>query len=480
MVREVLTELLNSMGYFRRKGRTLDKTRAYVQDKMGEKDLDNTPFFHLSAPIGWLNDPNGFIHYKGKYHQCYQYNPYSTYWGPMYWGHSVSEDLITWEHMPVAMAPDTPADKGGVWSGSAIVKDNMLYVMYSGNIHKGQVQNIAYSEDGINFNKYPNNPVISSRDLPRGSSSINFRDPKIWQENGKYYAVIAGKQRGKAVIFRYISDDIYNWKYLDTLITFKDSVMRECPDYFKLDNKQVLLMSSKSGENTYILGNEIDNQFIPNDPVDLDCGLDFYAPQTLEHKGRRIMTAWMQSWGKDIPSRKFGYAGMMIIPRELKIVNDKLWIEPVKELENYRCDKVEYKGVKIDDNPIRLEGINGEYIDMTINVDITNNDDELIVQLMKTEDEFVEMNVVIDGILLDRQSIKNKINNNDILNSFGDLTTEKGELSVRIIIDKYAIEVFCEGKTLSMTAYPEGEEYGIEFSSNSNLNIDITKYNLRR
>ena len=42
-------------------------------------------FLHLKAPGHWINDPNGFIYYKGKYHLFYQHFPYLPRWGTMHW-----------------------------------------------------------------------------------------------------------------------------------------------------------------------------------------------------------------------------------------------------------------------------------------------------------------------------------------------------------------------------------------------------------
>ena len=60
---------------------------------------------HVKAPGNWINDPNGFIYYKGNYHLFYQYFPYAPEWGTMHWGHAVSEDLLHWRHLGVALYP---------------------------------------------------------------------------------------------------------------------------------------------------------------------------------------------------------------------------------------------------------------------------------------------------------------------------------------------------------------------------------------
>ena len=41
------------------------------------------PGYHLSVPAGWLNDPNGFGLFQGRYHLFFQYHPYDTVWGPL-------------------------------------------------------------------------------------------------------------------------------------------------------------------------------------------------------------------------------------------------------------------------------------------------------------------------------------------------------------------------------------------------------------
>ena len=88
--------------------------------------------FHLMPETGWMNDPNGFSIYKGQIHLFYQYHPYSNVWGPMHWGHQVSEDMISWKQYPTALAPDKEYDEEGCFSGSAVMTNLGHVLFYTG------------------------------------------------------------------------------------------------------------------------------------------------------------------------------------------------------------------------------------------------------------------------------------------------------------------------------------------------------------
>ena len=158
----------------------LREVREY-EEKMGAKiPMEKRPAFHLSSRIGWMNDPNGFSFYQGQYHLFYQYYPYNTVWGPCYWGHAVSKDLIHWEYLPAALAPDEEYDKDGCFSGSAIeLEDGRQMLIYTGVVKKEtedgsirdlQQQCLAFG-DGLNYRKYENNPILT---LHRGATQRSF------------------------------------------------------------------------------------------------------------------------------------------------------------------------------------------------------------------------------------------------------------------------------------------------------------------
>ncbi len=179
---------------------TLREARKYEEAFAKTIKDENRPAFHLGARIGWMNDPNGFCYYQGKYHMFYQYHPYDSHWGPMHWGHAVSEDLLHWEYLPAALAPDEFYDKDGCFSGSAIeLPDGRHLLMYTGVVKEFQKDGV-FAEvqtqclaigDGIDYEKYEQNPVLDEKDVPEGCSRFDFRDPKIIRgEKGIYKCVV--------------------------------------------------------------------------------------------------------------------------------------------------------------------------------------------------------------------------------------------------------------------------------------------------
>lgn len=273
-----------------------------------ERGIDGRlrPGFHLSARVGWMNDPNGFSFYKGEYHLFYQYHPYNCQWGPMHWGHAVSTDLLHWRYLPVALAPETDYDRDGCFSGSAaVLSDGSHLLMYTGVSKETQPdgstcdvqkQCIAIG-DGIDYEKYTGNPVLDQKDLPECGSRFDFRDPKIWQKQDGSYRCVAGNctEEKDGQILLYSSPDGFHWKYEKILASNRERFGRmwECPDFFALDGKQVLLISPQdmlpqgfeyhNGNGTVCLTgsyNEETEEFTEEADQAVDYGIDFYAPQT--------------------------------------------------------------------------------------------------------------------------------------------------------------------------------------------------------
>ena len=374
----------------------LEAAREFERRESIKIPPSSRPRFHLTPLVGWMNDPNGFCYYNGCYHLFYQYHPYSTVWGPMHWGHATSTDLLHWDHQPCALAPDTAADAAGCFSGSAVpLPDGELLLLYTGvqpaTSGNGdlQAQCVAVG-DGYNFSKDTANPVIPTTMLPEGFCAADFRDPKIWAENGKFYCVAAARhQREQGSILLFESLDGHNWQYVTVLDSSHDTLgkMWECPDFFALDSTQVLLVSPQemratvddefhAGEGTVAILGSYDpatHVFTRQKVQAIDYGLDFYAPQTtLAPDGRRIMVAWMQSWAtaNSAPHLK-PWFGRVCLPRELRVHDGRLYQTPVREIESLWQDKTELHDITVA-AATALPGIHGRCLDLTVRIDTSS------------------------------------------------------------------------------------------------------------
>ncbi|HEM6271158.1 TPA: glycoside hydrolase family 32 protein [Streptococcus suis] len=322
--------------------KTVEKANAYIQAEKVTVDTTFIPERHFVPEIGWINDPNGFVYFKGEYHLFYQFNPYESVWGPMHWGHAKSKDLVNWEHLPVALAPDKDYDKDGCFSGSAIVKEDTLWLMYTGNIVNEdgsvrQVQNMAYSTDGIHFEKIAQNPVATEELLPEEVIANDFRDPKIFEKDGRYYSVVATKHKdGVGCIVLLGSDDLLDWQFESIFLKGQahQGHVWECPDYFEVDGQEYLIVSPMRyqkedndfvniNSNIFVTGH-VDwarKVFVADSFKEIDHGHDFYAAQTTQGpEGERVMIAWMHTWGRQLVPNDLGHKwyGQMTLPRLLK------------------------------------------------------------------------------------------------------------------------------------------------------------------
>jgi beta-fructofuranosidase len=481
----------------------LKNARNYEKKAIKQIPEGVKPSFHVCAPVGWINDPNGFSLYKGEYHLFYQYHPYKTVWGPMYWGHSKSKDFIKWEQLPCAIAPDTSYDGQGCFSGSAVEHDGKHILMYTGILNIEQedgtrllrsTQCIAIG-DGFNYKKLDSNPVITSDLLPEGSSKEDFRDPKIWKEGEDFYAVVGSKSEdagGQIVLFT--SKDTNKWNFVSAVDSSNNKYgkMWECPDFFNINSKQVLLISPTemmaeglefhNGNNTiYILGDydRMVHKLIRERVAAIDYGLDFYAPQTIETAdGRRIMVAWMQSWDNYITPPSFKWSGLMTIPRELHVENGLLYQNPIREIEKYYQKKVKYNAITVNGEK-ELDGIKGRQFDMTVELE-TGDYEEFAVRLAADDKCYSVLyyNPKENMVTFDRTYSGLR---KDIIHKRSMYVKEQdGKIKLRILMDKYSVEVFVNDGEQAMTSliYTSMEMDQIRFLSKGEVKCSIVKYDV--
>ena len=486
----------------------LQRAREFEDQYMHFLD-EQRPRFHVTGGIGWINDPNGFSVYKGEYHLVVQYHPYSTHWGPMHWGHVKTRDFIRWERLPVALAPDSDMDRDGCFSGSAIeLPDGRHLLMYTGVckvrradgvVEEIQNQCIAVG-DGVNYEKYEKNPVLDVSDLPEGGSELDFRDPKLWREDGCYWSVMSNlSPDGSADILLYRSQDALKWEFVKKIESCHNEYGRmwECPEFFPLDGKQVLLtcpmemapigLEFHSGFGTLCLIGTYDHkkqEFTRESVQAIDYGLDFYATQTVETTdGRVVMVAWMQNWATSTSqSRGEQLFGSLTLPRELSIRDGRLIQNPVRELDNYHGRRTAYENVLVE-SEANLAGISGRVLDMTLSIRPADEAGYRAFRLRLAKDgEHVAVIRYKPGrntLRIDRTRSGGRF---DIVHVRDFLVRPRdGALKLRVVMDRYSVELFVNDGEQAATfrLYSPESAQAISFEAEGGaVLLDVEKFEL--
>ncbi|WP_240036722.1 glycoside hydrolase family 32 protein [Paenibacillus amylolyticus] len=325
---------------------------------------------HVKAPGNWMNDPNGFIYYRGEYHLFYQYFPYGLQWGTMHWGHATSPDLATWTHHPIALFPSKGYDQNGCFSGTALEVQGQLFLFYTAvkydvlneeNVHVivndqfESSQALMISEDGYTFDNITSKQQI----IPPIVDSVlgdrtHTRDPKVWKYRNRYYMILGTKtrdQQGKLLFFS--SEDLLQWTFLNSYTKSGLGYMWECPDIFSLLDRSsgaqqtVLLMSPEGIQSEPLYTShamcslvsfkeESCDIVIPDQLNMVDYGGDLYAPQTnLDAEGRRVMVAWMRMPLPVDNSGEKPWIGMMALPRVIEVEDEQIYFRVHPEVETH-------------------------------------------------------------------------------------------------------------------------------------------------
>ena len=328
---------------------TTDRAESFLETRRALAADPLRPLYHFLPPAGWMNDPNGMIQWKGRYHLFYQHNPYAGVWGSIHWGHAVSEDLVHWDDLPIALTP-TPdgCDRAGCWSGCAVDDGGTPTLLYTGRYDDEEPVCLATGRDDlVTWEKCAGNPVIAGP--PAGINPLDFRDPYVWREDDAWMMVLgSGTPAQGAQVLLYRSPDLRDWEYLGPLFVgavAEYGSMWECPNFFPLGDKHVLIVSVFKGSCAlYFVGAYADHKFTPERQGIVDSGDHFFAPQVmLDAQQRRVMFGWVWEGRSEEAHRAAGWAGVMSVPRVLSLAPDKSLIStPAPELAVLRGDHAHF------------------------------------------------------------------------------------------------------------------------------------------
>ena len=458
------------------------------------------PVYHHTPLYGWMNDANGLVYKDGEYHLYFQYNPYGSKWGNMHWGHSVSKDLVHWEHLAPAIARDT---LGHIFSGSSIVdQENVagygvgsILVFYTSASDKnGQVQCLAFSKDnGRTFTKYEKNPILCPADGLR-----DFRDPKVfrYEPEDKWVMIVSADKEMRF----YDSKNLKDWNYMSS---FGEGYgvqpcQFECPDMVELPvdgdlnrKKWALIVNVNPGcyfggsATQYFTGNFDGTKFScdsqPNVTKWLDWGKDHYATVCFSNTGERtIAVPWMSNWQycNIVPTKQFRSANAL--PRELSLYTQDgeiyLSAVPVPEIKTLRKEKKEIPAFTVA-NDYHIDSLladnDGAY---ELALEITVGEAEIMgFNLFNDKGEKVDIyfNLPEKRLVMDRtksgivdfgkKSVSHEIEVHDrrkttSINYIDDFALatwapikKENKYTLDVFVDKCSVEIFLNGGKVAMT-----------------------------
>ena len=436
-----------------------------------------------------MNDPNGMVYKDGEYHLFYQYNPYGSKWGNMSWGHAISKDLVNWQHLPVAIAPDA---LGTIFSGSAVVDtDNTagfgagaIIAIYTQNSDR-QVQSIAYSTDnGRTFTCYENNPVLTS-------DVHDFRDPKVFwhKETQRWIMILAVGQEMQI----FSSPNLKDWTYESSFGEGQGAHggVWECPDLFELpvegtnEKKWVLLCNLNPGgpfggsATQYFVGTFNGKEFVNESPSKtkwMDWGKDHYATVTWSDTpdNRRIAIAWMSNWqyANDVPTSQ--YRSPNSVPRDLGLftVGGETYLQsaPSPELQKLR-DISKKRSFRVNGTRTVKEMIPVNEGAYEIELSIKNLHADVIgFRLYNDKGEEVDMQYDMkeNRFSMDRRKSGDVgFNENFPALTWTAVESGKNELKLHLFVDKSSVEAFGDGGRFAMTnqVFPSEPYNHIDFYS---------------
>ncbi len=445
------------------------------------------PKFHYQSPSQYMGDPNGTFFWNGYYHLFYQYNPDESFDNPkrMHWGHSRSKDLVYWEDLPIALAPESGSpDYNGCFSGGSFEMNGLPALVYYGR--DGGICIATSDENLISWEKIPENPVIS-KDIPKlPVPHWHPWDPSsIWQEGEHWYMLTGGRwDDGRDTAFLFRSENLYQWEYMHPF--YEPGYESDCsvPDFFKIDDKYVLNFSSHERGTQYYVGSYSNSIFIrehhgqltfptqdmnpektSTDILNIESGNLLANNTLLDGKQRRIFFGWVCEGTNESTQRQVGWSGVMTIPRVITLAKDyALNSEPVPEIEKLRGTHYHQSGVTIcgETELILPDAIHGNCMEVIIKFE-RNVAKEFGLSILGSPNHTEKTDIYYEknsgNLVLDtnNSSLNTSVVGKGIQKAPVRLD-ESGGLTIRIFVDHSIVEVFANGQTIVKRVYPFNQD----------------------
>jgi beta-fructofuranosidase len=440
------------------------------------------PIYHFTAPARWMNDINGPLYHRGYYHVFYQHNPFGDKpydetvtdhikWAPKYWGHARSRDLVSWEHLPIALAPATENGEKSCWSGCVTINGTGTPMLFYTAVYETELPyEIPFAqcaavgnEEMILWERSPANPILAHQEHGR-TFNPDWRDPFIFEADSRTFMIVGACGEAGTPIYEVRNPEFTQWVYKG--IMWNRSV--ECPNFFPLEDKWVFI-SSPFDKVSYDVGSfDIESLiFSPETHGVVEYGHYYGTNILFDNQGRCILLGWIPGWDWDAIRSGCGWNGCMSLPRVLGLgTNRRLRQNPVPELETLRIQDtyVREADITVADTSHVLQDIRGDTVEIIAEF-VPGSAASYGVKLRRSEDGTSSVTIRYDR---ERGTM-------DIAGSQFAIPVEDREtLKLQIFVDKCVIEVFVnDGEAVATTMlYREENDLGVEvFAHGGNSRI---------
>ncbi len=451
---------------------------AESRRRLAENDAYR-PLYHFSSPENYMNDPNGLCYWQGLWHMFYQFRP--TGGDRVHWGHTVSDDLIHWRDLPIALYPDIERD---CFSGQTLVEPNRVIAIYHGT-QSGNAIATASDLLLLNWKKHPNNPVIPGTNRNPGDGGYRVFDPCIWKEDDGCYYSLSGTYKdgergvdGVGVDHLFRSKDLAEWEYLGPLM--EDTFFAEpgedaaVPNFWPIGNGRhmLLLFSHKRGGRYYTGKYDAQtHRFSPETHGRMNYGPwvtgSLHAPSATVDGFGNYIGIFNTHKGRDAEDTD----ETMTLPRRYWLSPDNsLRMSPAGAVESLRFGHSSIGAVEIPANgEISLDNVSGRAVELRARIE-PGAAREVGLYVLRSPDGEEQTRISLyplDHRRFGVSSLQIDISESSLRADVWARTAETGPialeedepLDLRVFIDRSIIEVFAnERQCLTVRAYPQRDD----------------------
>ncbi len=455
------------------------------------------PGFHAQPNFGWMNEPHAPFFYRGQYHLSFQKNPFGPFWHQIHWGHWVSEDMVHWREVAMALAP---SDEGlvtsdirptspayahavapdGMWSGSATLDASGSPVLFftAGNDSKspsqavGMATPVDLSDPALRDWKV--HPRTVMEQAPGQGLRGQFRDPFVFFDKtvNKYFALIASGTPRSGTALVYESTNLIDWAPRGPLYDIDGRTYPQTGTVWELP---VFLPVGKDAQgadkwalliNAHGAGSVLDVYYWVGrwDPVAARFTADQEAPRVFDlgqghytgpsgfidpQTGRAILFSIAQGERTAQQEHDSGWAHTAGIPLQLRLgAGGRLNVQPIAEVARLRNKTLlSLAGLSLAEANVALASVHGDMLDIEVEFETTASAGVRVrAHPQGVEQTDLRVDASAGQFFADRTRSTVDSDATGRTRHGGAVLLGSGPLRLRVLVDRSLIEAFLNGE----------------------------------